>query len=104
LLNILAYVNFGNDSCGSTTWLSVITTCLIVILPIIQLLGCNSQSSLVTTSLVSLTISYFSFAAQEYFKTGCIVRLTPFGYAIEVSISLLLFAVTTYGTVMGGFS
>lgn len=103
-INVLAYTNFSSDSCGSTTWLSVVTSILIVVLPLVQLLGFNPQNSLLTTALVSLTISYISYTAQEYFKTGCVIRLTPLGYAIEVSISLILFALTTYGTLMGGFS
>lgn len=77
---------------------------MIVVLPLVQLLGFNPQNSLLTTALVTLTIAYLTFAAQEYFKDGCLVRLTPLGYGLEVSISLILFALTTYGTLMGGFS
>lgn len=77
---------------------------MLVLLPVIQLLGFNVQNSLLTTALVSLIISYTAFTAQEYFKTGCEVRLSALGYATEVSISLILFALTTYGTLMGGFS
>jgi len=36
--------------------------------------------------------------------TACVVRLTHLGYAVDLFISLLLFAISTYGTVMGGFS
>ena len=103
-LNILAYIKFGGDKCGSTTWVNVVTSIILVILPAVQLLGFNPQNSLLTTSLVSLFIAYLSFAAQEYFGDGCQVRLSPIGYSIEVVISLILFALTTYGTIMGGLS
>jgi len=73
-------------------------------LPPVQLLNFNPQNSLLTTALVSLFISYSSYAAQEYFMTACVVRLTHLGYAVDLFISLLLFAISTYGTVMGGFS
>jgi hypothetical protein len=63
-LNVLAYINFGGDQCGSTTWLSVITSIIIVLLPVVQLLGFNIQNNLFTTALVSLLISYTSYAAQ----------------------------------------
>lgn len=85
-------------------WLSVVTSIALVVLPLVQLLGFNPQNSLLTTALVSLTVSYISYTAQEYFKTGCTIRLNPLGYAAEVSISLVLFTLTTYGTLMGGFS
>lgn len=99
-----AFIQFAYDVCGSTTWLSVITTVILVILPLVQLLGFNPQNSLLTTALVSLFIAYTSYAAQEYYMTACVVRLTHLGYAFDLFISLLLFAVSTYGTVMGGFS
>ena len=70
----------------------------------VQLLGFNLQNSLFTTSLASLLIAYTSFIAQEYFKDGCKVRLTALGYAIDVVVCLVLFALTTYGTLRGGFS
>ena len=104
LLVVLAFVNFGHDLCGSTSWLSIITLVSILILPLIQLLHFNPQNSLFTTALVSLLLSYYSFSAQEYFLTGCLVRLTPSGFAIDILISLLLFSISMYGTVMGGFS
>jgi len=103
-LNILAYIKFAGDQCGLTTWVSIVTSIIIVLLPAVQLLGFNPQNSLLTTSLVSLLIAYLSFAGLEYFGDGCQVRLTPIGYWIEVVVSLILFALTTYGTIMGGFS
>ena len=104
LLMVIALISFGQDTCGSTSWLSIITLVIILLLPLIQLLNFNPQNSLFTTALVSLLLSYYSFSAQEYFLTGCLVRLTPAGFATDIFVSLLLFAISMYGTVMGGFS
>jgi hypothetical protein len=104
IVNILAYTNFTADLCGSTLWLSIITTVLMLILPLVQLLHFNPQNSLLTTALVTLLVSYLSFSAQEYFLTGCTTRLTLPAYIIDLIVSLALFVITPYGTVMGGFS
>jgi len=66
-LNLLAYIHFSVDDCGSTLWLSIVTSCIFLILPMVQLLNLNSQNSLLTTSLVSLLIAYLSYSAQLSF-------------------------------------
>ena len=104
ILIVLAFIQYSLDACGSTSWVSIVTVILLLILPVVQLLNCNPQNSLLTTALVSLYISYTAYAAQEYFMTGCVVRLTTAGFIVDVFISLLLFAISMYGTVMGGFS
>ena len=63
LLMVAALIGLGQDSCGSTSWLSITTLVLILLLPLIQLLNFNPQNSLFTTALVSLLLSYHSFSA-----------------------------------------
>jgi hypothetical protein len=103
-LNLLAYINFSGDACGSTLWLSIITSCIFIILPIIQLLDLNSQNSLLTTALVSLLISYLSYSAQLSFGQGCKARLTASSFGVDVAVCLCLFIMTTYGSIMGGLT
>ena len=103
-LIVLALIEFSKDVCGSTSWLSIVTLVILLVLPLVQLLNFNAQNSLLTTALVSLLISYTSYAAQEYFMTGCVVRLTTGGFIVDVCISLVLFTMSMYGSVMGGFS
>ena len=64
ILIIFALIQFTYDFCGSTSWLSIVTIIILVILPLVQLLNFNPQNSLLTTALVSLFISYTSYAAQ----------------------------------------
>ena len=71
---------------------------------IVQLRGLNPQNSLLTTSLISLLISYFAYSAQLSFHTGCHYRLTIGSFAIDVAISVILFVISTYGSIEGGLS
>ena len=103
-LVIMAFIQFSHDVCGSTSWLSIVTIVILLLLPAVQLLGFHPQGNLLTTALIGLLISYSSYAAQEYFVTGCIVRLTTAGFIVDVVISLFLFSLSMYGSVMGGFS
>lgn len=63
-INVLAYINFGHDGCGSSLWLNIIISVLIFLMPIVQVIQLNPQNNLLTTSLVALLISYFSYSAQ----------------------------------------
>lgn len=63
LLLVVAFISFSQDPCGSTSWLSIVTLVLILVLPLVQLLHFNPQNSLFTTALVSLLLSYHSFSA-----------------------------------------
>lgn len=63
-LNVLAYINFGHDGCGSSLWLNIIVSALIILMPIVQVIQLNPQNNLLTTSLVALLVSYFSYSAQ----------------------------------------
>lgn len=40
-LNLLAYINFSADACGSTLWLSILTSCMFIVLIAVQLLKLN---------------------------------------------------------------
>ena len=63
-LIVVAFIEFSHGICGSTSWLTVVTLIILLVLPLVQLLNFNPQNSLFTTSLVSLLISYTAFAAQ----------------------------------------
>lgn len=73
-LNIYGYVRFSSTDdgqCTSLTWLNVITSIILVILPLFQICQFNTQNSLLTASLVSLYISYLSFIAQFSYDGLC---------------------------------
>ena len=64
-MNIAGYVRFGSsDECGSTLWVNIITTLIIILLPVLQFCNFNKQNSLLTTGLVCLYISYLAFISQ----------------------------------------
>lgn len=73
LLNILGYTYFSaSDACGSSLWVNVVTSIIIVVLPFFQLLNFNKQNSLLTTALVSMYIAYLAFVAQfSYGGNSC---------------------------------
>jgi len=74
MFNILGYVYHGSsDACGSTLWVNVITSIILIGLPFLQLLHFNKQNSLLTTALVSLYLSYLAFISQfSYCGNSCI--------------------------------
>lgn len=64
-LNVLGYIYFSvGDVCGSSVWVNIITSIVLIILPFFQLFNFNKQNSLLTTSLVSLYISYLALICQ----------------------------------------
>lgn len=73
LLNILGYTYFSaSDVCGSSLWVNIITTIILITLPLLQLLHFNKQNSLLTTALVSVYISYLAFICQfSYGGSSC---------------------------------
>lgn len=103
-MNIVGYIHFSYDNCGSTLWLNILTTIILIILPLVQLLQLNPQNSLLTTSLTSLLISYFSYSAQLSFKQGCTYRLNTYSYAADVCVCIFMFILTSFGSVVGGLS
>jgi hypothetical protein len=101
-INVMGYVRLnGGDDCGSMLWLNIAVSVGFVLMFIVQLLQLNPQNNLLTTSLVSLLVSYFAYAAQLSFP-GCKTRLTPFTYILDVGVNLFLFVLATYGTISGG--
>ena len=62
-LNVLGYIRYSSDSCGNSLWPNIVLSLLLVLLPIAQLLNLNTQNSLLTTSLVSLLMSYYCYSA-----------------------------------------
>lgn len=73
-LNVYGYVKFSSTDdgqCTSLTWVNVITSVILVALPLFQICQFNPQNSLLTASLVSLYISYLSFIAQFSYDGLC---------------------------------
>lgn len=73
-LNVYGYIKFSstdNGQCTSLTWVNVITSVIIVALPLFQICQFNPQNSILTASLVSLYISYLSFIAQFSYDGQC---------------------------------
>jgi hypothetical protein len=102
-LNVFGYIRFDNDQCGSSLWLNVAVSAVMLLLPMVQVLQLNPQNNLLTTSLVSLLIAYFSYSAQLS-AGNCTTRLTPLSYLLDVSANLFLFVFATYGTISGGLN
>ena len=68
VLNIVGYTQFASgDGCGNSLWVNVVTTIILVVLPVLQCCNFNKQNSLLTTALVSLYISYLAFISQYSF-------------------------------------
>jgi len=72
-MNVLGYVYFSSsDDCGNTVWVNIITSIILLAMPFLQLLNFNKQNSLLTTSLISLYISYLAFICQySYGGSSC---------------------------------
>lgn len=70
--NILGYIYFhgSTTSCSSSLWANIITSILLIIMPVIQLFHFNPQNSLLTTALVSLYVSYLAFISQFSYDAG----------------------------------
>jgi hypothetical protein len=78
---------------------------MLIILPIIQLLGFNQQSSLLTTALVSMYLSYLMFIAQWSYgdddgSNGA--RMGVGSLVADIVCSTFFFMLTMYGSIMGG--
>lgn len=73
-LNVYGYIRFSSTEdgqCTSLTWVNVITSVIIVVLPLFQICQWNQQNSLLTAALVSLYISYLTFIAQFSYDGLC---------------------------------
>lgn len=79
---------------------------MLIILPIIQLLHFNPQNSLLTTSLVSMFISYLGFIAQFSYGGSqpgmTCVRMDVGSLVGDIVTSTFFFVLTMYGSIMGG--
>ena len=75
---------------------------MLLITPAIQLLHFNSQNSLLTTSLVSFFISYLNFIGQFSYGDDVCIRSNVGSLSIDIVCSAILFAITTYGSIVGG--
>lgn len=73
VLNILGYVYFSSsDDCGSSLWVNIANTIILILLPAVQCLNFNKQNSLLTTALVGMYVSYLSFICQfSYGGNSC---------------------------------
>ena len=73
-LNVYGYIRFSSTEdgqCTSLTWVNVITSVIIVVLPLFQICQWNQQNSLLTAALISLYISYLTFIAQFSYDGLC---------------------------------
>lgn len=102
--NVLGYIYFGSeDVCGSTLWVNIVNSIVIVLLPCTQFFNFNKQNSLLTTSLVSVYVSYLAFFAQfSYGSNLCVGRMTTGSLAADIGVSTFFFILTMYGSIMGG--
>lgn len=113
-LNILGYVfSFHNPGdnmdpypaeCPNTLWVNIITSLLLIAMPAIQLFRCNDQNSLLTTSLISVFVSYLAFICQFSYPYGgkeC-MKMDYGALVADVIVSTFFFIVTMYGSIMGG--
>lgn len=71
-------------------------------MPGVQYLQYNPQNSLLTTSLVSLFLSYNNLMAQFSYGDEICVRTTSASFLTDILGSTLLFIITMYGSIMGG--
>lgn len=110
-LNVYGYVRFSSTDdgqCTSLTWLNVITSIILVGLPLFLICQFNRQNSLLTCSLVSLYISWLSFIAQFSYDGLCnsyVIlgsRITKGSLAVDIGVSTFIFILSMYGSVMGG--
>lgn len=75
---------------------------MLIIMPAIQLLQFNLQNSLLTTSLVSVFVSYLTFIAQFSFGDAVCIRANVQSLAADIVCSTFFFVLTMYGSIMGG--
>lgn len=59
-MNIYGYIKF--HSC--TVWVNIVTSILLILMPLVQLLHWNKQNSLLTTSVICLYVSYLGLISQ----------------------------------------
>lgn len=95
-MNIYGYMIFKDCS----LWANIVTSVLLIFLPIIQIFGFNQQNSLLTTSLVCIYVSYLSLMGQ--FSLESCSSLTLEVMATDLAVSVILLFVTMCGSVMGG--
>lgn len=74
--NVVGYIYFAEtDSCGNSNWVNIITSIILVLLPVLQLFNFNKQNSLLTTALVCMYVSYLAFICQfSYGGSACNFR------------------------------
>ena len=107
-LNILGYISFSSSSspaCSGSVWVNILETVLLIVMPVIQLFQFNPQNSLLTTSLVSLFISYLFFIAQYSYVGGdpsSCNRMEVGPLIADIICSTFFFILTMYGSIMGG--
>lgn len=104
LMNVLGYVYFNSYTCGNTLWLNIITTIILIILPVLQLFNFNHQNSLLTTSMVSAYVSYLAFICQYSYSndSASCSRMTTPSMVADILVSTFMFGLTMYGSIMGG--
>ena len=78
----------------------MITSILLVLVPITQFFNFNVQNSLLTTSVICCYMSYLSFIASfSDPKCNC---LSKNAMIADICVSSFLFFITMFGSIMGG--
>lgn len=102
-LNVAGYIVFSENWYGSTLWVNILVSIILVILPAVQFLHWNPQNSLLTTALVCLFVSYVGFICQySYSNTDAMSRMSYGPLAVDIICSTFFFILAMYGSIMGG--
>jgi len=94
-LNVYGYFTFHDCS----LYVNIVTSVVLVILPLVQLLHFNPQNSLLTTCLVSLYVSYLALIGQ-YSSEECHMLDSQITY-LDIGISVTFFFISMAGSVTG---
>jgi hypothetical protein len=76
-----------------------VTSVLLVVMPLVQILYFNPQNSLLTTGLVCLYVSYLSVIGQ--FSSEKCSKVDYEVTYIDIAVSVVLFFVTMCGSIVG---
>lgn len=93
--NVYGYLLFSECSLH----VNIVTSVLLVVMPLVQMLHFNQQNSLLTTALVSFYISYLSLIGQ--FSSDECHLLDSDIVILDISASVLLFFLSMCGSIVG---
>jgi hypothetical protein len=94
-INVYGYLEFAECS----LWVNIVTSVLLVVMPLVQMLNFNPQNSLFTTGLVCLYVSYLSVIGQ--FSSEKCNKVDYEVTCVDIAVSVTLFFVTMCGSIVG---